>query len=43
MLNVAETGTQYIAGTISASALLADTYNLNAITLTDINNITLII
>ncbi len=41
MLNVAETGTQYIAGEIVAPSVQADSYNLEAITITDINNISL--
>ncbi len=41
MLNLAEPGTQYMAGTLSASALLADVYNVDAITITDVNNISL--
>ena len=41
MLNLADPGVQYVAGTISASGLLSDTYNLDAITITDVNQISL--
>ena len=41
MLNLADPGTQFVAGTISASGLLADTYNLEAFNFQDISSISL--
>ena len=41
MLNLSESGTQTMLGTLVAPALLADTYNVDAITFQDFNSINL--